>query len=129
MGLDHVIREAAQFFLISAPCKKLECADADVARGDARQYRSAQSSLAVDRLSRNHRGERARRRNAERVHRFANQVFPQHRPERSAAVARTRKRRWPRALELNVATPSVAIDHLTQKQRAPVAKLGHKAAE
>ena len=39
------------------------------------------------------------------------------------------KKEWAPSLELNVTTTSVAVDHLAQKQRPPVAKLGREAAE
>ena len=85
--------------------------------------------LAIDRLAREHCGKRPCGRDTKRVHRFADQVFTQHRAERGAAVACAGKRRGPRALELNVAAPAVAVDHLAQEQRPPIAELRREAAE
>ena len=85
--------------------------------------------LAKDGLARDDCGKRPGRRDTKRVHRFADQVFTQHGPERCPAVAGARKGSGTRAFELNVTTTSVAVDHLAQEQRPPVAKLGHEAAE
>ena len=63
------------------------------------------------------------------MHRLADQIFPQHRTERGASIAAARKRSAPRALQLNVPPPAVAVDHFAQKQRPPVAKLWHEMAE
>ena len=78
--------------------------------------------LADDGLAGRHDGERARRRDAERVHRLADHVLAQHRPDGRLAVAAAGERRAPRALEVQVATAAVDVDHLAEQQRAAVAE-------
>jgi hypothetical protein len=73
--------------------------------------------------------ERARRRDAERVHRLADQHLAQHRPDRRLAVAAARERRSPRALEGDVAALAGAVDHLAEQDGAAVAELRREAAE
>src|SRR5262249_59465163 len=122
MAIDDVIGEATNFGLLTTGREKLEGAHPDVAGSNAGQNRARQRALAKDGLACKYRCKRSRRRNAKRVHRFADQVFAQHRPKRRPAVAGTRKGSGTRAFELNVTTPSVAVDHLTEEQRPPVAK-------
>ena len=54
--------------------------------------------------------ERPRRRDAERVHRLADQVLAQHRADRGLAVAAAGERRAPRPLQVQVAAPAVDVD-------------------
>ena len=129
MAIDCVIGQAMHFGLLTAGGEKLEGAHTDVAGSNARQNRARQRSLAKDGLACEDRRKRPRRRDTKRVHRFADQIFTQHRPECRPAVAGARKGSGTRAFELNVATTSVAVDHLAEEQRPPVAKLGHEAPE
>ncbi len=76
---DDVVGEPADRAGVAADGEELEGADADVARGDARQHRAGQRGLADDVLAGDDRGERARGRDAEREHGFADDVFTQHR--------------------------------------------------
>ena len=85
--------------------------------------------LAQHRLAGRDDRQRARRRDAERVHRLADQYLAQHRPDRGLAVAAARERRAPRALERDVAPLAVAVDHLAEQQGAAVAELRREAAE
>ena len=85
--------------------------------------------LAIHRLAGRRDRERARGGDAERVHRFADQHFAQHRPDRRLAVAAARERRAARALEGDVAAVARAVDHLAEQQRAAVAELRREAAE
>ena len=75
------------------------------------------------------RGQRAGGRHAERVHRLGHDVFAQHRAQPGAPVAPAGIGRAARALELDVAAPAVAVHHLAQQHRAPVAQLRVEAAE
>src|SRR5262245_37293091 len=129
MAIDDVIGEATYFGLLTAGREKLEGAHPDMARSNARQNRARQRGLAKDELAREDRGKCTGRRNAKCVHRFADQVFTQHRSKCRQAVAGARKGSASRAFELNVTTKAVAVDYLAQKQRPPVAELGHEAAE
>ena len=126
---ERVRGERRQRFAVVARGEELERADADVARGHAREHRARQHLLAHDALARRHGGERARGRDAERGHRLAHDVLAQHGAERGASVAAARERRAPRALELDVASLAVLADDLAEQDRAPVAELRHEAAE
>ena len=72
---DDVIGEPADRIGVAADGKELEGADADVARGDAGQHRAGQCGLADDVFAGDDGGKRACGRNAQRVHRFADDVF------------------------------------------------------
>ena len=85
--------------------------------------------LAIDRLAGGRDGERAGRGNAERVHRLADQHLAQHRTDGGLAVAAAGERRSARALEGDVATASLPVDHLAEQQCAAVAELRREATE
>ena len=87
------------------------------------------TGLAQHRLAGGDDRQRARGRDAERVHRLADQYLAQHRPDRRLAVAAARERRPARALEGDVAAPAGAVDHLAEQDRAAVAELRREAAE
>ena len=59
----------------------LEGPDPQVAGGDAGEDGAGQESLAANRLAGGHDGQRARRRDAERVHRLADKVLAEHRSD------------------------------------------------
>ena len=129
MPRDDVISEAPDRIQIPARREELEGADTDVARRDAGQYRAGQRRLAPNRLAGRHSGERSGRRNPERRHRLADDVFAQDRPERGASIAPPGKRRWARPLELDVAAHAVAIDHLAKKNGTAVTELRYEGPE
>jgi hypothetical protein len=62
-------------------------------------------------------------------HRFADDVLPQHRPERGAAVAVAGERRRARAFELDVAAQAIGIDDLAQQNSPPIAELRHESSK
>ena len=126
---DRVLGELAHPLDVAARGEELERADADVAGRDAGQHRAGQHRLAHHRLAGRDDRERARGRDAERVHRLADQHLAQHRPDRRLAVAAARERRAARALERDVAAPPLAVDHLAEQHRAAVAELRREAAE
>ena len=74
-------------------------------------------------------GQRAGGRDAEGVHRLADDVLAQHRPDRGQPVAAARERRAARALEVQVAQPPVGVGELAEQQRAAVAEPRDEAAE
>src|SRR5438309_11320811 len=105
MALDDVIGQATYLGLLTAGGEQLEGADTDVAGGNASQNRARQRTLlAKDRLAREDCGKRPGRRDTQRVHRFADQVFTQHGPECRPAVAGAPKGSGTRAFEPNVTT-------------------------
>ena len=126
---DRVLGELAHALGIAARGEELERADADVARRDARQHRAGQHRLAQHRLAGGDDRERARGRDAERMHRLADEDLAQHRPDRRLAVAAARERRPARALERDVAAQAGAVDHFAEQDRAAVAELRREAAE
>src|SRR5262249_56273829 len=76
-----------------------------------------------------HSGERSGRRNPERRHRLADDIFAKDRPERRSSVAQSRKRRRARTLELDVAAHPIAIDHFAEKNGTSVTKLSYETPE
>ena len=126
---DRVLGELAHALGIAAGSEELERADTDVARRDARQHRAGQHRLAQHRLAGGDDGERARGRNAERMHRLADEDLAQHRPDRRLAVAAARERRPARAFQSDVAPLAGAVDHFAEQDGAAVAELRREAAE
>ena len=86
MALDHVLRENAKAFDVPSRRKVLKGPDADVASRDPGQYGAWKKHFASNLFAGGHCGERARGGNAERSHRFADQVLAKHRPEPSAPI-------------------------------------------
>ena len=126
---ERVGGERDQRLAVVARGEELERADAEVARGHAREDRAGQRLLADDELAGRRDGERARGGDAERRHRLADEVLAQHRAERGASVAAARERRASGALELDVASPPVGADDLAEQDRPPVAELRDEPAE
>ena len=54
MAGNHMIREKADAFRVTATCKELEGSDADVAGGNPREHGTGKHFLAVDLLAREH---------------------------------------------------------------------------
>jgi len=120
---DDVVGQRAHRFVHAARGEELERSHPHVARGHARQQRAGKRLLAPHHLTAADRRQRPGGRDAERVHRLANQVLAQHRADRGFPVAAARERRAARALEGNVAAPAVSVDHLAQEYRAAIAEL------
>ena len=97
--------------------------------GDAGQHGARHRAVAIDGLAGRDGGQRPGGRNAERVHRLADEIFAQHRPQRRAPVAAPRERRSARALQLDVAPLAVAVQDLAEQDGAAVAELGNEIAE
>ena len=107
----------------------LEGPDAHMTARHAGEHGPGQIGLAVDGLAGRHRSERARGRDAERVHALADDVLTQDRPEPRPPVAGTRKGRAPGTLELNIEALAAWVEDLAQEDRPSVAELRHKAPE
>ena len=118
-----MVCEIAEAVGVAARGKILKRADADVARGNARQHSTGQHRLAKNLLAGRNGREGARGRDAQRVHGLGDDVFAQHRPERGAAVAAARKRRRHGARQLDVFARAVAADNVAEQDRAAVAEL------
>ena len=63
------------------------------------------------------------------MHGLADQHLAKHGPDGGLAVAAAGERRAARALEGDVATASLPVDHLAEKQRAAIAELRRESAE
>ena len=126
---DGMVREHTQALDIAPSGEELERADADMARRDAGEDGPGQHRLTDHPLPGRDRGEGAGGRNAERVHRLADEILAQHRPERSATVAPARKRRRARTLELDVAAAPVAINDFPEQNGTPIAELRYELPE
>ena len=123
----RVVRQRPQRRLVVVRRRPLHRADADVARGHAREHGALEHRLAIDRLARRHHGQAPGGRNAERVHRLADDVFPQHRPERGAPVTAAGEPRLPCPFQLNVHAIAGRRDLLAEQDRAAVAEGGEVA--
>ena len=122
MAGQRVIREGAQRVFISSGRSPLKRAHADVAGRNPRQHGAGQRLLAVDGVACCHHGQTASGCNSQGVHRLADDVFPQHRPEGSASVAATRKRCCPGPFELNVKPLAAGGDLLAEQDGSSIAK-------
>ncbi len=131
---DCVTGEPPEEFAVPARRRELERAHPDVAGRDpgedsGRNVGDAAVDLPQDRLAGGHHGERPGSRDPERVHRLADHVLAQHRPERGASVAASGERRPPGPLEVEVESCAVAADDLAEQQRPSVAEPWRVAAE
>ena len=63
------------------------------------------------------------------MHRFANEIFAQGRPQCGAAIAPPGERRSARALQLDIAPLAVAVHDLAKEDCAAIAKLRNEIAE
>ncbi len=129
VAIDRVVGKTFESVDVAARREILEGSDPQVARGDAGQDRAGKAPFAIDGLSGRDGRKRPRRRDAERMHRLADQIFSQDRPERGASVAAPGERRQPRAFQLDVAALARAVDHLADQDRAPIAELGNETGE
>jgi hypothetical protein len=129
VACDHVVGEQAQGLHVAARREELEGADPDMAGGDAGQNGARQQYLPPDGLARQSCSKCTRRRNAERRHGLADDIFAQDRSQSGPAIAPTRKRGRACALQLEIVTLAAPIDQLAQQTGTPIAKLGVEAAE
>ena len=126
---DRVVGQAPHEVRPALRRRVLKGADANVARRDADQHRARQQRLSHDVLAGRHDGERPRRRDAQRMHGLADHVLAQHRADGRLPVAAARERRAPRALQVQVATAPVDVEHLAEQQRPTVAEPRRVPAE
>ena len=114
MSGDHMICEQAKPLEVTAGGKELEGTDPDMARSHARENSAGQRSLARNRFTGHYRCQRTGRRDAQRSHRFAYDIFPQHRSKRSAPISAARKRGAARSFELHISPDALLVDNLTE---------------
>ena len=126
---DDVIGERADVLKLTAIVEDLERAEAHVTRREAQQSCRGLCRLALHRLVTADDAQRPRRRDAERVHRFAAQILAYRRAQDRAPVEAARVRRRACALQMQIPLRAFESAHLAQQQRAPVAQLRHIDAE
>src|SRR5690606_16930048 len=93
MTSDHMVGQLLQCLVITAQGKILKGAHADMAGGDAGKNRARFAPFTVYPFAAVYGCEGTGGGYAQCVHGFAQNVFAQHRPQRRAAIAITRKRR------------------------------------
>ena len=127
--INDVVGKTFDGFLVAARGEILEGSDPDVAGCDAGQHSSGQLAVAINRFAGRDSRQRPSGRNSERMHRFADEIFAQDRPQRGAAVSAPRKRRPARALQLDVAPLAATVQDLAEEDRAAIAKLRNETPE
>lgn len=123
---DCMVGEAAQQVLVAGGRGVLEAAHPQVAAGHPGQHGARQCGFAIHRAAGADHGQRPCRRDAQRVHRLADDVFAQHRSDGRQAVPAPGERCGSGAFQVDVAQPPVCVDELAEEQRAPVAQSGTK---
>ena len=108
--------------------KVLEVAEAQERRRDARHHRRGFHRLAPHRLRRRNDGQRARRRDAQSVHRLRAQELADRGAQHGTAVAHARVGREAAALQLHFHRAGRGVD-FAEQQRAAIAQLPGPDAE
>ena len=117
----HVISKRHLLHVTRPHPHQLGHADPQMRRGHSGQHRTGQRPrLAPDGLPGGHRRERPRRRHPEGVHRLAQDVFAQHRPDCSSTVTPAREGRPTRTLQRNVPTATFTVDDLAEQVGPPI---------
>jgi hypothetical protein len=80
VAIDYVIGQTFDGFQVAACREILKGSDADVTRCDAGQYGPSQLTVAIHGFTGRDGRQRPCGRNSERMHRFANEIFAQDRP-------------------------------------------------
>jgi hypothetical protein len=93
---------------------------------DAREYGAGQRFFPDHLLTGCDHRERARGRDAEPVHRFADEILAQHRADCRTTVASAREWRAAGALHLDIVEPVIAGAFFAEQQRTTVAQLRHE---
>ena len=129
MAGDGMRGQQAHRFAVAAHGEILERADAQMARGHAREHGAGQCHAAQHVLAGGNRRQRPCGRHAERRHGLADDVLAQHRAEGGAPVTAAREGRAAGAFELDVAPRAIPPHHFAEQDGAPVAQLRHELAE
>jgi hypothetical protein len=129
MARDNVVGEMAERIRVCTDGEGLEGADADMAGCDAREDGAGQRHFTANGLAGRDGCQRPGGGNAKCGHRFADDVLPQYRPKRCAAVAIAREGGGARAFQLNVPAHAICIDDLAQKNGPAITKLRHEGSE
>ena len=126
---DRVLSQFPQAIHITARGIEFEGSDADVACRHAGKHCAGQNAFAVHRLARRCDCEGAGGGDAKRVHGLADQHLAKHGADGGLAVAAAAEWRAARALERDVATTTLPVDHLAEKQCAAITELRREPAE
>ena len=100
----------------------LKGADAKVACGHTRKHCARQRSVSHYLLACGHNSERSSCGDTQRMHRLADHVLAQHRPNSSLAVAAASEWRAARTFEMQIANTTIWCGEFAQQQRASVAE-------
>ena len=126
---DGVVGEPPEQCHVAVHGDVLERSDSQMAAGDPGEDRAGQRHVAPHRLACRDDSERSGGRDAQCVHRLADEVLAQHRAERGAPVQAAGVRRRTRALEVEVTRRPITVDELPEQQRPAVAEAAGEAAE
>jgi hypothetical protein len=118
---DHVISQEPKSLNVSAGCEELKSAHSDMALCDASENRTWQQGFSRHSFARQDGCKRARSRNAQSGHCFADDILAQDWAKRGPAITPTGKWGWTRALQLDVTPHSLSVYDLSEQDRAPVA--------
>ena len=124
MTEDRVVRQDAQRIGVADRGKEFESADANVTGRDAREDRAGKRLSTENRFAGGGHCETARRRDAERVHGLADEIFAQHGAECGTAIAAARIGRGAGTFQLDIEPFARGRELLTQQDRAAVAEPG-----
>src|SRR5918993_1426911 len=114
--------QRARRLLVLVRRDPLDGADPDMARRDAREHGALKHRLPIHGLARDRHGQAPGGRDAEGVHRLADDVFPQHGPERRPPVTPAGEPRLPCSFELNVHAIAARCDLLAKQDRTAIAE-------
>ena len=106
MAVDHVIHQRRYVIAPAGHGEVLHGADAQMTAGHPGQNGAGFDLVSDHGFARGDGGECPGRRDAERVHGFGHEVFPDHRADRGSPVAASGISGRPRALELNIESPA-----------------------
>src|SRR4051812_33515009 len=117
---DHVISQEPKSLNVSAGCEELKSAHSDMAVCDTSENRTWQQHFSRYSFARQDGCKRARSRNAQSGHCFADDILAQDWAKRGPTIASSRKRRRARALQLDVTPHSLSVYDLSEQDRPPV---------
>ena len=131
VAVDRVLDQVSHGIGAQMPRGVLERADPQMARGRAREDRAAlgHGAAAQHGPPRLDHGQAARGRDAQGVHRLADQQLTQHRAQRCPAVAAACQGRGADALEMQITEIPVRIDEVPEQEGAAIAQLRIGLAE
>ena len=129
MAGDRVVGEPAQQIEVVGRPGVLETPHPQMTARNPGQHRARQQRLPLDRRPGRDDRQRAGGGNAERKHRLADDVLPQHRTDNGQAVPAAGEGRPSAALQMQIAQVSGRVDEFTEQQRPAVTQPRRVVAE